>query len=29
MLRAGAARGRYEPHLVEIFIADVIRGVRL
>ena len=25
MLRAGAGRGRYEPHLVEIFIADVIR----
>jgi hypothetical protein len=29
MLRAGAARGRYEPHLIEIFIADVIRGERL
>src|SRR5688572_4690588 len=29
MLRAGAARGRYEPHLIEIFIADVIGGVRL
>jgi hypothetical protein len=26
MLRSGAARGRYEPHLVEIFIADVIRS---
>ncbi len=25
MLRAGAARGRDEPHLTEIFIADVIR----
>ena len=25
MLRAGAARGRYEPHLTEIFIDDVIR----
>ena len=24
MLRAGAARGRYEPHLTEIFIDDVI-----
>jgi hypothetical protein len=29
MLRAGAARGRYEPNLIEIFIADVIRGVQL
>jgi hypothetical protein len=29
MLRAGAKRGRYEPHLVETFIADVVRGVRL
>jgi hypothetical protein len=26
MLRAGAARGRYEPHLTEIFIAEVIGG---
>ena len=26
MLRAGAARGRYEPHLIEIFVADVIRS---
>src|SRR5688572_25756240 len=25
MLRAGAERGRYEPHLIEIFIEDVIR----
>ena len=24
MLRAGAARGRYEPHLTEIFITDVV-----
>jgi hypothetical protein len=24
MLRAGAARGRYEPHLTEIFITDVL-----
>jgi len=24
MLRAGVARGRYEPHLTEIFINDVI-----
>ena len=28
MLRDGAARGRYEPHLIDIFIADVIRGVQ-
>jgi hypothetical protein len=28
MLRSGAARGRYEPHLIDIFIAEVI-GVRL
>ena len=26
MLRAGAARGRYEPHLTEIFVNDVIGG---
>ena len=25
MLRTGAARGRYEPHLTEIFITDVIK----
>jgi hypothetical protein len=25
LLRAGVARGRYEPHLTEIFIHDVIR----
>jgi hypothetical protein len=26
MLRSGASHGRFEPHLVEIFIADVIRS---
>ena len=29
MLRAGAGRGRYEPHLIEIFVADVVPVVRL
>jgi len=29
MLRAGAARGRYEPRLIDIFIVDVISSVRL
>ncbi len=29
MLREGVARGRYEPHLVEIFNTDVVSSVRL
>lgn len=28
MLRDGAARGRYEPHLVDIFLSDVISSVQ-
>ena len=28
MLREGAERGRYEPHLVDIFLSDVISSIR-